>query len=1317
MSKSSPPAGPKDREQEIPDEYGAPLNPYAPGVETSDKPERDIVDDTAAQTEAALSRESVELVRGAKVIVLFKLVEDKKNPGNKMLAGTTIDGYPRTKISFVEKSSRGQLPKEGEKWVCEIVSDTQPNELRKGAFIVRPLHKPRIVDENKELLVIKKRFEDRPFDKKFVEDFGKPQSLSVQTGSSYIMAVYPSGEKKLSFEELDEQYPFKPTNNWHSGDYTIDAEFTLQPEFDFSIWRPVANFGQDTPRLVHPYCNDKLFERLNEDIQRKVLHELHQKLKVPEEAARITMNNYLKLKDNFAVKRAAALAFKSPGGFHRFNRSITFDDCSWWVASPRLEPRSKFSPHAEDLKPPQGYEEPDHDGFYVGTSIPLYRIVNGKEMIISTPTTEEMVAIWNEAAKKNEEKFAQMKNFDDMTLTPPDEKILGSSTEVWLQKANACLATLKEQTRKVWQEEEAKRMSILSNEWQTYQRLLARFFKLKDVELTEAIAEAQKVDNGRLYEAYRLEYESEVSKWLFDHTELSPLFPDERPEVIQSYVNQLTSYIAGLKAATNEYLENHPQGIVSVLEDKPVELYTDGGDGDYGVWNDTMGWLSICSVTEDEAWQRAGVVARTDAYRILKMDTDQKLAAKRALLVKRKNMEEALHRKTVELERLANRTRVELGTPIPPAETMSDEIVITLRGEPIATVRFSTGFGPRTMNIHDSQTVLQERAGQLDRVEIHDILHGFNIWTMSNHYTANDAWWREGLKGPQPQKTLQDDVQDAFASIPIMINRANTDYQLKKIQAGFREHDSRLISSPVQVPDRVWDILANTVDSWDESWAVSASGPIQHEGTRRRVIENIAEILDLQISDLKLLRWHENGPLLRVNGGVISDGSFLAAEDLKLVHISDQTFFLHNREGRPPYIHLDAKKISDRNFWINFPTRKITMQDGSEVSLVISVNGEELESNDTGEIRTFLIKQLNEEIWQHCVLPDVRIPDERTFPHMMTHVYGRCALRDTPLTAYGVPACDPENPEGFIGLWFNEISEAQEAYDNAKLRFISLRSQREAETVQKEAERANLIELSKSEIREAKEFPVQPARWYLSGVEAEKVQKKFGRKPGEGFGVKVVIEGEHLYLPGSRAIVGIAFQAGYAKRYLMNIHTDGLLPLEDSFPKVICGRDRDEDLLGIVENPNWRVTSVDSEHGTAYKYNLWNTKGNASIIFHPDGAYRYEASDWEGIDGNGPTIEEVSSAHSLTLPKGMYVANKKKEPDFTLRGITPPTTLEPIGLDSVSFKESIGRYFQCSDCGYMNRMGSADYKSKYLKGEPVEITCSGSCHKKGTVQK
>ena len=64
---------------------------------------------TANEAKTVLAGESTELVRGAKVIVLFTLVDDKKRPDHKVLAGTSIDGYSHTKIVFIQNRNKGWL--------------------------------------------------------------------------------------------------------------------------------------------------------------------------------------------------------------------------------------------------------------------------------------------------------------------------------------------------------------------------------------------------------------------------------------------------------------------------------------------------------------------------------------------------------------------------------------------------------------------------------------------------------------------------------------------------------------------------------------------------------------------------------------------------------------------------------------------------------------------------------------------------------------------------------------------------------------------------------------------------------------------------------------------------------------------------------------------------------------------------------------------------------------------------------------------------------------------------------------------------------
>ena len=89
------------------------------------------------------TREAKETI-AATIHVTFRVESDE-------LKGTIAQddsSKPRRKIVFVdgyrsERASayRGTLPKDAETWVCDVVRDTRPENVHKGALMVRPTQK------------------------------------------------------------------------------------------------------------------------------------------------------------------------------------------------------------------------------------------------------------------------------------------------------------------------------------------------------------------------------------------------------------------------------------------------------------------------------------------------------------------------------------------------------------------------------------------------------------------------------------------------------------------------------------------------------------------------------------------------------------------------------------------------------------------------------------------------------------------------------------------------------------------------------------------------------------------------------------------------------------------------------------------------------------------------------------------------------------------------------------------------------------------------------------------------------------------------
>lgn len=253
-------------------------------------------------------------------------------------------------------------------------------------------------------------------------------------------------------------------------------------------------------------------------------------------------------------------------------------------------------------------------------------------------------------------------------------------------------------------------------------------------------------------------------------------------------------------------------------------------------------------------------------------------------------------------------------------------------------------------------------------------------------------------------------------------------------------------------------------------------------------------------------------------------------------------------------------------------------------------------------------------------------------------------------------------------------------------------------------------------LKEAMEAPATPAPWYLSGIDPAELEK-YGRKQGEGFGSKVA--GKSLYLPGDRALVGIKFHGG-TRRYKTRIEDRGLYPLGDSLPTYV-GK-RDEDLLAFVENPDWNIKWVHYHDDEPSGYGLANAKGKATLTPSFNNSYQYQSNSWDQTtdefgksDGQGPTAEEIISAHNLVIPPDQQesISVPQNSDDDVVGNVGYSTEIEEI-QKQVTFTDSGKRHFKCS-CGCMERVTKTDY-DKYQQGEELKITCVG-CKGHGSIKK
>lgn len=187
----------------------------------------------------------------------------------------------------------------------------------------------------------------------------------------------------------------------------------------------------------------------------------------------------------------------------------------------------------------------------------------------------------------------------------------------------------------------------------------------------------------------------------------------------------------------------------------------------------------------------------------------------------------------------------------------------------------------------------------------------------------------------------------------------------------------------------------------------------------------------------------------------------------------------------------------------------------------------------------------------------------------------------------------------------------------------------------------------------AMEAEPTPAPWFLYGVEPTLLEK-FGRKPGEGFGKRVI--GKPLvFLPGTKPVVGFHID-GRGSRYGREIFYTGLISLQ-------CGTVQDlpnkgykdaQDILALVQNPDWAIRWKDTKNGELESYGLANAKGIAKLWSgYEIKEGRIQTEGWDGSPGADISIEDICRAHGL--PAYVPLAAQRDSTPVASIASTPPS--------------------------------------------------------------
>lgn len=171
-------------------------------------------------------------------------------------------------------------------------------------------------------------------------------------------------------------------------------------------------------------------------------------------------------------------------------------------------------------------------------------------------------------------------------------------------------------------------------------------------------------------------------------------------------------------------------------------------------------------------------------------------------------------------------------------------------------------------------------------------------------------------------------------------------------------------------------------------------------------------------------------------------------------------------------------------------------------------------------------------------------------------------------------------------------------------------------------------EEAEREFQKAMNAEAAPATWFLRWIDVKKVEAMTGRKFGEGLGD--IVAGRGVYLPGSRALVGMSF-GGRSNRYNTTMESFGLVPMSGySIPKS-AGKGGAE-LIALVEDPSWKILSTNFHDGLPTDYMFANADG---ITYLTDGGNSYKQERWDGIEWqNEAHVALAREAHKFNEGTG-----------------------------------------------------------------------------------
>jgi hypothetical protein len=437
-------------------------------------------------------------------------------------------------------ASTGVVPQDSEEWVCEFVRDTQPGE-RKGAVIVRPLHKVRweLRETGEATLGVKQKkpycvddpsrmsgspisySEERAANKEYREKrervdrfkrgfynndqadefftlFGEPKSYAAQ--QDRVIFTYPEGDVEipaLRLVKLAGQHelarawkftPLEPRAHLANESLAIQCQLEKIPTCIFSL--PVANVPTDLPPSLRPE-----FNRLDAPLQETILSQLKENVHEPGWYAQQQFEKIFTDRitaGEVAERRTTILNLRSPGrAYWRSKTHIDNDAPSriqWSEKDMAYVDYGEYNTrHYDDIQVQhkhlyvRGYAA---DGDRTDGSSSREFFWGGVEVadLGRSPATDDPVQAAALVLEKNEKKLTELLN-NNRTLRewPQEEPRLSiPSLPAWIEEYQQTWDGLREQKLHEWRKEDTTELHKREVAYQEREQLAKEFVLLRE---------------------------------------------------------------------------------------------------------------------------------------------------------------------------------------------------------------------------------------------------------------------------------------------------------------------------------------------------------------------------------------------------------------------------------------------------------------------------------------------------------------------------------------------------------------------------------------------------------------------------------------------------------------------------------------------------------------------------------------------------------------------------------------------------------------------------------------------------------------------